>query len=281
MTSTEIPSFSSSAATWRLRLTVLPHAITLTSRARARDPGLAEGHQVVRARLRRLRVDLPVEPLVLEEEHRIVRAAGGLDEPLRVGRVDREDDLPARACARRAPRCSGCGTARRGCSRPRRRARPSGRSTRPGCASAGSGSRCASACSRGTSSPRTGSRRPASSRRSPCPAPHRRCWPRPAASCSTRPGNAVPSPRVTPKTPPFGSATSSPHMTILGLRSISSRRPWLIASTMRHRLVGERLRLPRSSTTGSMSLKMCAMTARRVGSRARVGLLGGRVDLRA
>jgi hypothetical protein len=57
---------------------------------------------------------------------------------------------------------------------------------------------------------------------------------------STRSGKAWVRPRVTPKTPPLGSATSSPHITILGLRSISSRRPWLMASTMVTRSVPKR-----------------------------------------
>ena len=46
-----------------------------------------------------------------------------------------------------------------------------------------------------------------------------------SGALNTRPGNAPDNPRVTPKTPPLGSAMSSPHMTILDSRSISSRKP--------------------------------------------------------
>src|SRR2546428_52832 len=45
-------------------------------------------------------------------------------------------------------------------------------------------------------------------------------------------GKSVLSPRVTPKTPPFGSAMSSPHITIFGFRSISSFRAWLSVSSI-------------------------------------------------
>jgi hypothetical protein len=48
----------------------------------------------------------------------------------------------------------------------------------------------------------------------------------------TRPGKSRVSPRVTPNTPPFGSAMSSPNITAFGFRSISSRSPWLIASSI-------------------------------------------------
>ena len=57
--------------------------------------GLAERNGVVRAGIRGASEGLAIEPLVLEEEHRIVAADGGAQQAARVLRVGRKDHVHA------------------------------------------------------------------------------------------------------------------------------------------------------------------------------------------
>ena len=59
------------------------------------DVGLADRDDVVL--VRQVFLDAPVEVLVLDEEHRVVVADGGLEQALGVVRRRRRDDLEARA----------------------------------------------------------------------------------------------------------------------------------------------------------------------------------------
>ena len=78
-----------------------------------------------------------VEHQVLDEEHRVVVADGGLQQPVGVARRRRRHDLQARACARTRPR--GSASAGRSAARRRRRACGSP-SARPPCRRTCSGS---------------------------------------------------------------------------------------------------------------------------------------------
>ena len=128
----------------------------------AADGGLAERHHVVGARVHALVVGLPVEVLVLEEQHRIVAADRRAQQAGGVLRRSTGTRCGCRGSARRCSRPTGCGTARRRADTRRSPpGSPSGRRTRCSIDSAASTSRRASASSPARCSRRTGFRRPA------------------------------------------------------------------------------------------------------------------------
>src|SRR6185312_14140060 len=77
------------------RLERLPHGSRIRDDRKAgafsSEPCLPDGNEVVA--IRQLLLDATIEILVLEEQHRILIADGGLEQPLRVARRGRVDDL--------------------------------------------------------------------------------------------------------------------------------------------------------------------------------------------
>ena len=107
------------------RCTVAPHVTTVARVAARHVRALAERQHPVGGRHRIAVVALPVEVLVLEEQHGVLAAERGAQEPDRVARARRERDQQARECGRRSTRRTGCARSRRpagsrrsGCARP-------------------------------------------------------------------------------------------------------------------------------------------------------------------
>ena len=112
-TPTLMPSFSACCAASSDRCTSAPHVTTSDVVALAPQARLAERNHEVFAGVLALVVGLPVQVLVLEEEHRVVAADRGAQQPGRVDARSTDTRCGCRGSARRCSRRTGCDTARR------------------------------------------------------------------------------------------------------------------------------------------------------------------------